>query len=345
MEMTVTPMPALSIQPSSTSGCEPITVFFLNTSTFANTYLWTFGDGDSSTAVSPTHTYNGAGQYTVNVYAGSIAGCTASESIDIIVYPLPTADAGLDSIDGCVPFTFTLPNVSILGSTFQWDFGDGDTSMQAMPTHTWQSSGTYDVSLTAISAQGCVNVEDPAITVIVHPQPEAGFFPDPYVTLITEPIIRFWDQSIDATAWNWYFGDGSTSLDQFPIHTYQDTGVFFVEQYVSNEWGCYDSASAYVIINDDFTFFAPNAFTPNEDLINDVFYVKGTGINNDYFTMYIYDRWGKLLFTSNDIFEGWDGTTDNDDQIQPEGVYTFLVILADNNNVWHKFTGSVTLIH
>jgi gliding motility-associated-like protein len=344
MEMTVTPMPVVNILPSATSGCEPLTVFFLNTSTFATSYLWDFGDGDSSTAVSPSHTFNGSGQYTVTLNAGSIAGCTATETIDITVYPLPIADAGLDSIDGCVPFTFTLPNLSVLANTFHWDFGDGDTSNQAMPTHTWQSAGTYNVTLTAISTQGCVNVENPALTVMVHPQPEAGFFPDPYVAIITEPIIRFWDQSIGATAWNWYFGDGSTSLEQLPVHTYQDTGVFLVQQFVSNEWGCYDSASAIVLINDDFTFYAPNAFTPNEDGVNDIFYVKGTGINNDKFTMYIYDRWGKRLFTSHDIFEGWDGTSENDDRVQPQGVYTLLVILADNNNIWHKFTGSVTLI-
>ena len=344
LEMEVTPLPVLNIQASALSGCEPLTVFFLNTSAFANSYFWDFGDGDTSTAVSPSHTFSGSGQYTVTVTAGSIAGCTATESIDITVYPLPIADAGVDSLAGCAPFSVIFPNASVMGDHFHWDFGDGDTSNQAMPEHTYLSPGTFSVTLTAVSAFGCVDVEYNAVTVTVYPEPEAGFFPDPYITPITESTIHFIDQSEGGTSWSWAFGDGTVSTEQYPFHNFQDTGTYLVYQWVFNEWGCYDTASATVTISDSYTFFPPNAFSPNEDGINDIFYVKGTGIDPDQFNMYIYDRWGKLLFTSTDIMEGWDGTTNDDDKVQPQGVYTVLVILADNNNIWHKYVGSVTLL-
>lgn len=343
--MTVTPLPQLSITPSALTGCQALTVYFLNTTMYATNYLWVFGDGDSSTAVSPTHTFTQSGHYTVTVYATSVLGCSGSTTLDIEVYPIPIADVGLDSIEGCVPFTFTFPNVSILGDTFAWDFGDGGTSTVSNPTHTFYLPGTFNITLTATSVNGCVNVQTNPGLVQVHPQPEAGFFPDPYVSNIAESTIEFMDQSMGASVWIWYFGDGGTSDLQFPYHQYTDTGYYFVEQFVANQWGCTDSASAWVLIMDFYTYYAPNAFTPNDDGINDVFLVKGTGIDPNGFTMYIYDRWGKMLFRTGDIEEGWDGTTQNSDKICPEGVYTYLILVKDNNGIRHKYTGTVTLIH
>lgn len=343
--ITVTPLPQPDITASALSGCQPLTVYFLNSSLYASDYLWLFGDGDSSEAVSPSHTFTESGHYTVTVYASSALGCTGSYTMDVEVYPLPIADVGLGPVDGCVPFTFTFPNVSVLGDTFFWDFGDGGTSTMSNPTHTYFSPGEFTVTLTATSVNGCVNVQTNNGLVLVHPQPQAGFFPDPYVTNISESTIQFVDQSEMAETWNWYFGDGGTAINQFPYHTYTDTGTFFVMQFVSNEWGCSDSASGVVRINDFFTFYAPNAFTPNGDGINDVFLVKGTGIDLNHFTMYIYDRWGKMIFRTGDINEGWDGRVQDQEKICPEGVFTYLILVNDNTNIIHKYTGTVTLIH
>ena len=245
----------------------------------------------------------------------------------------------------CEPFTFTFPNVSILGDTFSWDFGDGITSTLSNPTHTYYSAGDYTVILTAVSVNGCVNVQTNPGMVSVHPQPEAGFFPNPYVGNIAESTIQFVDQSHNGNLWTYYFGDGSSSNDQYSYHQYTDTGTFIVQQYVANQWGCFDSATATVIIQDYFTYYAPNAFTPNGDGINDEFLVKGTGIDPKHFTMYIFDRWGKQLFRTDDPEKGWDGRTKDGGKICPEGVYTYLIMLIDNNGIKRKFTGTATLIH
>jgi large repetitive protein len=344
LNLTVTPLPVLTINPSAIIGCQPLTVYFLNTSLYATNYMWYFGDGDSSTAVSPTHVYQQSGNYTVTVYANSVLGCSASATLNITVYPAPLADVGIDSVEGCVPFTFTFPNVSILGSEFYWDFGDGDTSTQYFPTHTYQSPGVYTVNLTVTSTNGCVDVETNPGLVTVHPQPIADFYPNPYITTIAEAAIEFVDLSVGANTWNWYFGDGGTSDQQSPFHNFPDTGIYIIYQYVSNEWGCMDSASATVRINDFFTFYAPNAFSPNGDGINDVFLFKGTGIDPDKFSLDIFDRWGKRLFHNSDIEEGWNGMDQRSKKVQPQGVYTYLVVVTDNNNISHKFVGSVTLL-
>ncbi len=344
LTVTVTPLPQIDITPSSLSGCQELTVYFLNSTLYATNYLWVFGDGDSSTAVSPTHTYTASGNYTVTFYATSVLGCMGSTTMDVVVYPLPVADIGIEPIDGCMPFTFTFPNVSIMGDTFFWDFGDGTTSTLSNPTHTYFIPGDFTVTLTATSVNGCVNVQTNTNLVQVHPQPEAGFFPDPYISNVSESTIEFMDQSVGASAWTWYFGDGASSDQQFPYHQYTDTGQYFVMQFVANEWGCTDSASCYVTIMDFYTYYAPNAFSPNGDGINEAFVVKGTGIDPNNFTMYIYDRWGKMLFRTCDVDKGWNGTTQNSEKVCPEGVYVYLIFLTDNNGIKHKYTGTVTLI-
>jgi len=98
-----------------------------------------------------------------------------------------------------------------------------------------------------------------------------------------------------------------------------------------------------VYIEPDYSFFAPNAFTPNNDGKNDIFYVYGEGINYSTFQMYVFDRWGNLIFISNDINKGWDGAQVGG-PISQIDTYVWEVKFSDMSGNEHKYVGHVNLI-
>jgi len=112
---------------------------------------------------------------------------------------------------------------------------------------------------------------------------------------------------------------------------------------VTNQFGCSDDTSETVIVDPEFTFFIPNAFTPNGDGKNDFFF--GTGIGITSYQIWIFDRWGNLIFTADDINHGWDGTVQGKSgQICQEDVYVWKVALTDVFDKKHKYIGHVSLI-
>jgi gliding motility-associated-like protein len=126
------------------------------------------------------------------------------------------------------------------------------------------------------------------------------------------------------------------------FHQYQDTGSYLVTLDVyENGFGCHDSTSRTVIIGPAFTFYIPNAFTPNFDGFNETFYGRGTNIAK--YEMKIFDRWGSMIFKTTDLEKGWDGKTDKDIEIK-EGLYIYLIKITDSFNRKHTYRGRVTLV-
>src|SRR5205807_1790099 len=137
---------------------------------------------------------------------------------------------------------------------------------------------------------------------------------------ILDPTIHFYDQSVGSGGAHpilWYLGDTQLANDednytteQNPIHKYSELqeGIYHVTQWVDNIYGCRDSVSNNIVIHPAFTFYAPNAFTPGDmDGLNDGFKGTGIGIDNSTFKMWIYDRWGNLVWESHDLEKAWDG--------------------------------------
>jgi gliding motility-associated-like protein len=112
---------------------------------------------------------------------------------------------------------------------------------------------------------------------------------------------------------------------------------------VVNQYGCSATSSEYVYIEPDYSFYAPNAFTPNGDSRNDVFKVYGEGIDNSTFQMFVFDRWGNLIFVSDDINKGWDGTV-NGSPVSQIDTYVWQVRFKDMTGDPHKYIGHVSLI-
>ena len=184
------------------------------------------------------------------------------------------------------------------------------------------------------------------ITVYSFPVPAFTFGPQP--AMITDPVISFTDKSTDAygiATWLWNFNDplsDKSSNLQNPTHAYGDTGQFCATLTVTNIHGCRDSVTECLVISPEFTLYIPNAFSPNGDGRNETFQPKGDFISD--YQMYIFDRWGMMLYYSTDMNKGWDGTVNGGTQICQEDTYVYMINVTDNLGKKHNYIGRVTLI-
>lgn len=273
-------------------------------------------------------------------------GCFKCDTLQIRLYPRIASDFYSLARQGCVPLTVKFSELAVAQTPlfYTWNFGDGNYSTDQTPIHTYTQPGTYTVSLTSFTTSGCLDTITitKANYITVFPKPTAGLKIDPTEVSIFEPNVTFFNQSVDAYSSLLYFGDGDSILltDNY-THTYADTGNYVATLIVTNENGCTDTITGMLRVNPEYRIFIPNAFTPyNNDGINDVFIPVMMGIR--WFNMKIFDRWGELIFESDNPEYGWDGTYKGAKPKQDVYVYVVDVI-----NVFGKretFTGHVTLI-
>jgi PKD repeat protein len=161
---------------SGFSGCAPYQVAFSDSSVNASTYIWDFGDGNTSTDSNPVHVYDQPGVYSVILITYDSTGCSAAYQLadSIRVFGSPLAAFDIDESAGCAPFSISPENLSVGATSYHWNFGDGTNSYDANPNHTYVNSGTYIVSLIAYGDGGCVDTLIGAVPVIVGEQPTGG---------------------------------------------------------------------------------------------------------------------------------------------------------------------------
>jgi PKD repeat protein len=225
----------------ATSGCVPFTVSFsdLSTGTGIDGWSWTFGDGGTSTAQNPGHTYNSAGTYTVALTVSSSSqGCNDTETKTnyITVNVAPAAAFYGSPTSGEVPLVVNFTNQSTDATSYSWDFGDGGTSTATNPSHTYNSAGTYTVELVASNSCGSDTETRVNYITVTCTAPVADFVGSP--TSGDVPlVVDFTDQSTNATSWDWDFGDGGVSTAQSPSHTYSAAGTYTVTLTATNSCG------------------------------------------------------------------------------------------------------------
>ena len=289
-------------------------------------WQWDFGDGLGSSELQiPNYLYPDPGDHVVNLSVTDINQCTAEITKSIAYYPVPPfLVVEPSSFFGCTPAQVAFNNLSSpIDSTYsiQWDFGDGGTSNDLSPTHTYQDPGLYTVSVDITSPIGC-NIKTGFVDWIqIKESPRAGFGYSPERPTSFNSTVAFFDESINANAWQWTFGEEGTAFDRNPTYMFQDTGVKLVEQVVFRENGCTDTAYAEIDVIPEITYHLPNAFTPNNDSKNDLYMGVGilTGVRE--FEMTIWSRWGELVFETSDPSEGWNGRMRNSGEELPMGVY------------------------
>jgi gliding motility-associated-like protein len=336
---------------TSTTVCWGDTTKFTNTSTSASGTItgnsWDFGDGSTSALTDPSHTYLAhTSSYNVMLAVITNYGCTDTLFQTVNTNPLPVFNFKPAEASGCDDFTATFSDSTTVPASgivnWLWDFGDGNLSYLQYPEHTYDEPGDYYVSLVVTDGLGCKMADTLNYPVVVYPTPVAAFSADPNETSIYEPNIQFNDESVGATLWTWDLGDFETSIEPSPYHVYPDTGTYFVTQIVMNQFTCSDTIMQPVRITGETTTYIPNAFTPNDNGLNDVFAPKFYGIIE--FQMLIFDRWGNQIFKTEDMKEGWNGKVNGQGEIVQQDVYVYKIFTKDLYSNNHRYVGRVTVV-
>ncbi len=314
-------------------------------------WTWNFGDGSPlNTNQNTSHPYSAAGSYSVQLLVVSYFGCLDSITKTSIVNPNPVVNFTTNVTSGCEPFCVIFQNSSFIstGSNtgFTWGFGDGSSASD--PNHCYYDDSVFspelfNVTLTVTSDSGCVSTLSKNNFITAFPNPSAGFTVQPQTAIITDPVISISDLSIGANFWSWNFGDADTSTAHNPSpHTYPDTGSYTITLITGNQYDCFDTTLQTIIIEPDFMFYLPNAFSPNDDGVNDTFGGKGLFISS--FEMMIFDRWGNLIFFSDDINKPWDGKANHGNEIAQGDVYIYSVKVTNFRKEKRTYKGLVTLV-
>jgi gliding motility-associated-like protein len=283
-------------------------------------FLWTFGskaNPDTSSQKNPTGIqYSSSGSFPITLNI-SENGCQHTYTDTVLVLAPPSLTASLQSFKGCAPLTanFLAPPVDpLLNPTFMWSFGDGVKDNTPNPIHTYTQPGSYNLGLIINTSKVCIDTfrynRVPAIT--VYPLPEASFKADSISVMVTNPSLLFTNlgkpaDSVLACVWN--FGDGTVLHNCYDSirHVFPEKdGYYQVYEMVTNRYGCIDTMHLQIDVYPVYAYWVPNAFTPNGDGLNDIFKPVIQGVEK--YRFYIFNRWGELIYESDDTEAGWNGT-------------------------------------
>lgn len=314
-------------------------------------HTWDFGDpasgpDNTSNDMNPTHTWSSPGTYNVTLTVTSSQGCETSLTRPVIVPSIPPLQVQNDTV--CSGFGGTLlvtggvqPN-----TTVEWFFSPNSThpfhygNIFAAPPATVTT--TYYVAME--DAEGCLSPLQP-VHLIINAAPSAQWAFSNTEVEIPNAIVEFnilQQLQGPIVSWAWDFGDGNTSNQVEPVHQYTEEGEFDVSLTIIDDFGC---ITAYTLpnaihVSKHVAIYVPNAFTPNGDGLNDEFFVVPRLVTD--LTIDVYDRWGKLIFKSDNPNFRWGGV-DSDGQPLPEGVYTWVINAVEFSGERIKKAGTVTI--
>lgn len=244
---------------------------------------------------------------------------------------------------GCAPYDAVFNNVSQGGQQFFWDFGDGTTSTQSSPTHTYTVPGTYIVKLIAIDSSTCNIIDSTSFTITVYSLPVAGFSSAPQPPVVNTPIVFTNLSSTDAVRFKWIFGDGDSLIttSRAPVsHEYNATKTYDACLVAYNINDCEDRTCTQVSTLIEPALDVPNAFTPLSGDVNSLIFVRGFGIAKMKFI--IWSRWGEKVFETNSKKIGWNGQYKG--KLLPMDVYAYTLEVEFSDGTKGAKKGDITLI-
>lgn len=316
-----------------------------------NQWDWNFGvPGGISDERNPSYKYGIPGEHPVRLRVTDQNRCS-----DVVVKPItyfpapPLIIISPDKFLGCAPAEITFTNLSSpIDETYKivWTFGDGGSSEGVIsPTHLYDKVGLYDVTVAITSPIGCFIADTFPRLIRAEPSPTANFTCDPDSLLTNfNSTVEFTDLSLLANRWNWTFDKYGYSTEQNPTFTFPDTGLVKIRLIVTHPAGCKDSMSKVLDIRPEIRWYMPNAFTPNADSNNDGFLGKGFLRGVDDFSMMIWNRWGELVFETNDPEQAWNGRVKNTGGMSPAGVYVVVVRFTGPRGSPYEYKGFATLV-
>jgi gliding motility-associated-like protein len=314
---------------------------------------WTIQDSIISVeSNSVNYLFGGPGSYTAYLTAQSDLGCTSTDSISVHVHGIPVVEFTSDLPSYCPDMNaqlFDLSSVDSPGSLINewaWYFDGELMSVESNPVVPLGGAASYDVTLHVSTNYGCNAEMTLGNFLTVHPSPTAGFVIDHSEVNMANPFVEVINTSSnDVTNWTYDFGDGMVEMFEEGVHEYSDWTNYSIIQTVSNTFGCTDVAQFEVTVLPSLIVNIPNAFTPDGNGNNDIFYPVIYGSEVLEFGFDVYDRWGRLIYSAESTLDGWDGTIRSTGEMSPCGVYNWKMRIRTVDQPLVKQTmGSVMLI-
>lgn len=315
---------------------EPLTL----NATGGNSYSWN-QNVQNGIAFQPQSTQ------TYSVSGTNNFGCVGSDEVLVTVNPKPTVQFHASVLNGCSPietqFSTNLSNIQ----SYSWNFGDGNTSQDSNPSHTYYNDGCNDVELTVISTNGCTASLLLQDYICSDLKPTANFEINPTSLSESNLNAHFFNLSENATSFSWNFGDLTNSTLVSPEHLYgmHNSDGYWITLYAFSAQGCIDSMTQKLPLIENAIYYVPNAFTPDGNEFNQTFQpIFTTGFDPTRFEMLIFDRWGEIIFETKDASIGWDGTNVQG-EIVSDGIYTWKISFNLMNSDDRKIiSGHVNLL-
>ncbi|MBK7559693.1 MAG: PKD domain-containing protein [Chitinophagaceae bacterium] len=342
-DITVNPSPVTGFNVANPQQCFTNNQFnFINISSIPSgtqQFVWTLGDGTTSTTTDVTHSYAVPGDYTVKLVATSDKGCADSSSFNVKVHPYAIADFFADAV--CINLPLPLSNKTINNTSttlnYLWDFGNGQTSTLQNPVYSYPSPGNYTITLSVNTSQ-CPQPLTVKQVVVVIDAPETG------ITYAEKTAIMNFPEPLQArpigTSVLW---TPSISLDDPGVYNPVFKGLHSQLYYIRMQTpsGCLTVDTQLVKTRKKIEIYVPNSFTPNADGLNDYLRPVLMGISTvNYFR--VYNRWGKLLYQAPSARPGWDGRING--QRQDMQTVVWMIEAVDVDGYTHKRQGTSILL-
>ncbi len=299
-------------------------------------YLWNDG------ATTQTITVTIADTYSVTITDGV---CSSFDEIEVD-FSTPVCNFDGNPLNGCLALTVNFSDLSVADggtiTSWYWSFGDGSISTDPNPIHTYTTAGTFDVSLTITTSNGCTASQTFVDYISASDGAIAGFtISSDFIS--TETVVNFTNTSLNSTSWAWYFGDGAESNNANPEHVFNGPGEYVVTLIAFNENGCHDTITKTIIVKEDIFIYIPNVFTPDGDDFNEIWKPYIYGIDVYDFHLVLFNRWGEIIWESYNSGAGWNGTYGG--ALVQDGVYVWTIEYGDKWTDERKtITGHLTFL-
>ena len=292
--------------------------------------IFTWSDG----TFGPTASFSPISDTTVN-FSYSLNGCTNTGFATITVLELPGLSFSASQTEGCAPLNIAFNAPFLESSSCSWKINGQEVSTTCGDlNYSFNNPDCYDISLTILGTNGCLNTVNYIDLVCVYPNPIANFYFNELANYQTSASIGFTNSSVDGFQNWWNFGDGnSTSNQNNPVHTYtfQNDASFSVQLIVESEFGCKDSIIQNESFREELYAYVPNTFTPDGSAMNDIWKpIFSTFVDEGKYECSVYNSFGERIFYTKDYHEGWDGSY-NGNRVQ-DGTYTYQIVYCALGN-------------
>jgi len=341
--VTVNPEPVVGFTEPNAQQCFGNNQFnFINTSTVLTgnmQYVWYLGDGASTTTKDVTYSYAIPGEYMVKMVAITDSGCVDSTAKNVKIFKYAIADFKVDPV--CVNQRLPLFNQTVNTSpsvlTWLWEFGNGATSTLQNPVYSYPAPGIYPLKLTVSNIHCPQTISEKLVNITIDDPLPGTRYPD------VEAVMNFPEQLQARQIANTVQWVPSLNLDFSNSYrpSFKGLASQLYQVQLKTKSGCVTVDTQFVKIKKKIEIYVPTTFTPDGNGQNDYLYPVLMGFRTlNYFR--VYDRWGKLLFTSKTERPGWDGRVRGDKQeIQ---TVVWMVEAVDVDGVTHQRQGTTVIL-